>query len=333
MSADDKRFTIRPYRAGDETAILDLFEQSFYHRRPIEHWRWKFQHDPYGNERITLAFDADAQLVGQYTGYPVIFRDRGCDAVAHQIGDTMTAVSVRNVGRGPTSILARTTYDFYDRWCEGSVEFNYGFNVGNIQKFCERFLRIIRVESVPYVVRDLRTHPVSRISRWERYARGYHLELVSRPTREFDSFFDRVASQYGFLLRRDRQYLQWRYFDCPDIEYHLVAIRKWGHLAGWMVFRIRDGRFTLGDLLVDADFSDAFEVLLRHVVPSHPVESIEAWLPPRPDWFARLLELEKFERRQDPNDLALMCAPFVKAEAIARMRESLYYTWGDSDLF
>lgn len=333
MSADDKRFTIRTYQPGDETAILDLFEKSFYHRRPLEHWQWKFQHDPWGNERISLAFDAESELVGQYTGYPVVFRDHGRDGVAHQIGDTMTALSVRNVGRGPTSILARTTYDFYERWCEGRVDFNYGFNVGNIQKFCERFLRILRVESVPYVVRDLRRDPLRAIARWERYARGYQLELVARPDHEFDAFFDRVAPQYGFLLRRDREYLQWRYFDCPDIRYHVVAIRKWRHLVGWMVFRIRENRFTLGDLLLDADFPDALDVLLRHVVPSHPVDVIEAWLPARPLWLARLLEEQRFVRTQDPNDLALMCAPFVKADAVDRMRNSLYYTWGDSDLF
>ena len=40
-----------------------------------------------------------------------------------------------------------------------------------------------------------------------------------------------------------------------------------------------------------------------------------------------------FETRPEPQDLALMCVPFARPDAVARMREALYYTWGDSDLF
>src|ERR1051326_878621 len=43
-------------------------------------------------------------LVGHYAGYAVPFRMLDRDVLAHQIGDTMTDVSVRHVGRGPTSI-------------------------------------------------------------------------------------------------------------------------------------------------------------------------------------------------------------------------------------
>jgi hypothetical protein len=334
MSADSlSRFTVRTWRPGDEQPILDLFERSFFHRRSIESWRWKFQRNPYGNERITLAFNSDGGLVGQYTGYPVPFVVDGRDVIAHQIGDTMTDVSVRNVGRGPTSILARTTYDFYDTFCRGKVAFNYGFNVGNIQKFCERFLEIVRVESTPYRVRDLAAHPIVPISRWERMTRGYRLELVTAPGGEYDEFFKRVRGDYQFLVRRDRQYLQWRYFDCPDTTYFMVAIRKWHRLVGWIVYRIREDRFTLGDALFDPRFEDAPEVLLRHVVPSHPVTQVEGWFPARPRWFDLTLEDLHFEQRTDPHDLALMCSPFLLGDAVARMREKHYYTMGDSDLF
>ncbi len=334
MSAEPTpRFTVRAYESGDETQILELFRRSFFHERALQHWRWKFQRNPYGNERISLAFDANSGLVGQYTGYPVPFVMDGKDYVAHQIGDTMTDPAVRSVGRGRTSILARTTYDFYDRFCRDRVAFNYGFNVGNIQKFCERFLDILRVESVPYRVRDLATDPIDAISRRERLLRGYQLELVTKPGTEFDEFFRRVRAEYRFLVRRDRQYLQWRYFDCPDTTYRLVAIRKWTRLVGWIVFRVREDRFTIGDALFDRRFEDAPEVLLRHVVPSQPVNSMEGWFPARPEWFSRVLSDLRFESRPDPSDLALMCSPFEMGGAVERIRSSLYYTMGDSDLF
>src|SRR5687767_11360423 len=101
------RVETRPYRKGDETAILELFARSFPHApRSIEHFRWKYRENPFGNERISLTFD-EGRLVGHYAGYAVPFRAYGRDVLAHQIGDTMTDVAVRHIGRGPTSILGR----------------------------------------------------------------------------------------------------------------------------------------------------------------------------------------------------------------------------------
>ena len=124
----DARFTSRPSRAGDEEQILGLFARAFPHAsRGIEHFRWEYQRNPFGNEHISLTFDDAGRLVAQYAGYPVRMIDDDSELVAHQIGDIMTDRSVRQVGRGPTSILARTAQHFYDAFCSGRVAFNYGF--------------------------------------------------------------------------------------------------------------------------------------------------------------------------------------------------------------
>lgn len=320
----------RPYRDGDEQQILDLFARSFPHApRRIEHFRWKYRDDPFGNEHISLTFDDDARLVGHYSGYLVPFHAYGETILAHQIGDTMTDVSVRHIGRGPTSILGKTALDFYARFCEGRIAFNYGFNVANIQKFSLRFLRSDRVEPVTYRVAP----PPRALGAWERRLRGYHLELVRETTPEWDALFARVAGDYRFLVRRDARYVRWRYLDAPDTPYTIVAVRKWRRLVGWIVFRIRENRFTWGDALFDPRFPDAVEVALRHVVPSYPVDAIECWFPPRPQWFDALLTSLGFETRPEPQDLSVMCVPFTWTDVVERMRADLYYAWGDSDLF
>ncbi|MGZ7031461.1 MAG: GNAT family N-acetyltransferase [Thermoanaerobaculia bacterium] len=329
VPATSDRIEIRRYRAGDEAAILDLFERSFHRQRDLAHWEWKYRRDPYGAEHISLAFDA-SRLAGHYAGYPVPFRVAGRDVIAHQIGDTMTDPNVRHVGRGPTSVLGRTALHFYETFCEGQVAFNFGFNVSNIQKFSMRFLRSDRVFSIVYRVRPA---PLPRIGRVERWMRGYQLEVVREMTPEFDELFARVGDDYHFLVRRDAQYLRWRYLDCPDIPYVIVAIRKWRRLVGWVVYRIRDTRFTWGDALFDRRHPEAVSVALRHLVAAHPVDLVEGWFPHRPDWFDRILTDLGFEKRPEPQDLSLMCVPFTMADATARMRESLYYSMGDGDLF
>jgi hypothetical protein len=320
----------RPYREGDEQAILELFARSFPHApRPIEHFRWKYRENPAGNQRISLTFDEGKRLVGHYAGYAVPFRAYGRDVLAHQIGDTMTDVNVRHLGRGATSILGRTALDFYARFCEGRVAFNYGFNVANIQKFSLRFLRSDRVESVSYRT----AKPLPRLPRLQRWARGYQLELVRDTTPEWDQLFERASGDYRFLVRRDARYVRWRYLDAPGAGYSVVAVRKWRHLVGWIVFRIVGRQFQWGDALFDARFPDAVEVALRHVVPSYPVDQIAAWFPRRPNWFDETLRELGFDLRAEPQDLSVMCVPFTWPEVVERMRQDLYYSWGDSDLF
>lgn len=328
-----RRFTIRGYEPGDEAGILELFARSFHQPRTVEHWRWKFQEDPWGREHITLAFDETGSLVGHYAGYPVPFRCYGTDLVAHQIGDTMTDPAVRHVGRGLTGILGRTATHFYETFCKGQVAFNYGFNVSNIQKFSLRFLRSDRVEPVTYRRRDLRERPLAALGRLERYARGVQLQLVRVVDRGWDELFHRVAPQYGFLVRRDAAYVEWRYLRCPGIQYIVVAIRKWGRLVGWLVFRMRGSVMTIGDLLLDADHADVLEPALRHLAHVYRAEAIEGWFPPRPRWLSDVLSELGFETLPEPQDLSVMCVPFVMADATDRMRQSLYYTMGDSDLF
>lgn len=330
----DEVFTVRAYREGDEKAILDLFARSFPHaQRTVEQFAWKYRRNPFGNEHISLTFDPDGQLVGHYAGYVVPFRRDGADFVAHQIGDTMTAVGVRHIGRGPTGILGRTALNFYETFCERKIAFNYGFNVANIQKFSLRFLRSDRVEPVAYRIRDLRANPLATLRRWQRWARGYSLEVVRETTPEWDALFDRVAGAYRFLVRRNADYVRWRYLECPGAPYLVVAIRKWGHLAGWAALRVRERSLQWGDALFDPRFEDAAEVLLRHVVPSHDVDRIEGWFPARPAWFDAILRDLRFASPPEPQDLSVMCVPFVFEDASAAVGRELYYTWGDSDLF
>jgi len=332
MPAD--RFAIRRYQPGDETAILELFGRSFHGTRTVDDWRWKYEQDPYGAHRISVAFD-DRTLVAHYGAYPVSYRDGARDVIAHQIGDTMTDPSIRHIGRGPTSVLGRTAAHFYDTFCEGQVAFNYGFNVSNIQKFSMRFLRAQRAEDVAYRARDMRVDPLKPLGRLEKYARGIQLEVVRTVSTEWDELFDRASCQYGFLARRDARYVSWRYLSRPDVTYFVVAIRKWRRLAGWLVFLVRPNpdRLLIIDLFVDPDQADVIEPALRHLAAVYRVGLVETWCPSRPRWMGELMETLHIVRLREPSDLGVMCVPFLDPDAPGRMRESLYYTMGDSDLF
>jgi hypothetical protein len=326
-------FTLTSFRDGDEGAILDLFARSFHVARSRAHYEWEYGRSPFGNRHVSVARDAGGRIVAHYAGYVVPLVDGSSSFDAHQIGDVMTDQSVRHVGRGPSAILGRTAGHFYDHFCRGRVGFNYGFTTGTHRKFTVRFLSSDIVEPVPYVRRELRGDPLAPLSRLEKRAKGYSLELVDRTGDEWDAFFRRVAPAYGMLVRRGSDWVRWRYLESPDIDYVVVAVRKWGLLAGWSAFRLRGESLLWGDALFDPHWPDAPAILLRHMAAVYPVTRIEAWFPPRPSWFASVLGELRFVSAPEPQDLALMCVPFTIPDATRRMRESLYYTMGDSDLF
>jgi hypothetical protein len=327
---DDARFIARAYQPGDEAAILELFAQSFHRQQSPEHFRWKYLQNPYGNQHISMALAADGSLVGHYAGYPVSYVDRQREMIAHQIADLMTDRSIRHIGRGRTSVFGRTALHFYATFCEGKVAFNYGFNTATSKAFAIRFLNADCVEPVAYWQRDT---ALPRIARRQRWPRGFQLQVVTEIGEEYDRLFARAAPAYRFLVKRDARYLRWRYLQCPEPGYFMVAIRKWRRLVGWSVFRLGDHRLTWGDALFDPRHADAVEVLLRHVAPNYPVDRIEAWFPPRPRWFIDAVARLGLTPAREPQNLSLMCVPFTLPDATARMREALYYTMGDSDLF
>ncbi|HEX2645337.1 MAG TPA: hypothetical protein VHU81_20230, partial [Thermoanaerobaculia bacterium] len=278
---------VTEYQEGDEAAILALFRGSFHVERTLERWRWEYAENPYGNRVISEAFAEDGALVAHYAAYPVRFhRERpGGDGpdnpaetlLAQQVGDTMTAPEVRKIGRGPTSVLARTVRHFYARFCAGRIAFNYGFNTGNIQRFSMSFVRARRIEDVPFRVRAVQGEgvPPLRPPRWlVRKLGGYRVERVTaieESDGRWDELFERVRGSYGFLIERDARYLGWRYARCPDPQYFIYAVFRRRRLIGWGVFRQLGDRLFWGDALFDPRYPEAARLLLAQVLaePAH----------------------------------------------------------------
>jgi hypothetical protein len=332
---------MRAARDGDEAAILELFERSFHVGRSVEHWRWKYRRNPYGNGRITVATDAAGELLGQYCAYPVRLHHAGAVVPIHQVGDTMTARAARGIGRGPTSVLARMARHFYAAFCTGRVACNYGFNTGNIQQLSIRFVGAHKAAEVSYLERPAGAARPGG-GRLRRLLGGYRVREAAATDLEgplgarFDALFEDCRSAYGSLVERDARYLRWRYLERPDLRYRMLLVERRGRLVGWGVFDRRDLELAWGDALFLPEHADAASELLDAAVGAagEPrVERVVAWFPPHPRWWRAVLTALGFATRPEPQALGLMVVPFLDAEAPRWMGSSWYYTWGDSDLF
>ena len=333
-------YIVRSFRTGDEHQILKLFETCFGVPRGKEHWEWKYLNNPWGGRKISLAFASDGNLVAHYSGYPSVFYDANSGApkelLGLQIGDTMTAPRARQVGRRSTTLLHRVMRHHFAHFCENHVGLNYGFNTGKIQRY---YLRLVEgsqfFEAAPFMVLDLKGSAASALHKLSVETR-YDVTRVLQIDEQWATLFDRVAVDYGMLVRRDTRYVLWRYLECPDVDYRLYAIRYANRLVGWSVFRQQDDKLIWGDGLFDRAHPDAFGTVLACVLerPEHAsTRQVEGWFSARPEWWRDVIRGLGFEDRPEPDRLGMIYKPFVAPDPGVRFRSSLYYTKGDSDLF
>src|SRR5213594_2611005 len=113
-------WSIRAYCAGDEGALVALFERVFGRSISEAHWRWKLKQPPSPVENVWLAVDED-RPVFHYAGIPTRYRLPAGEVTAMVSVDTMTAPEFQR--RGLLSAVGRHVYD---TWRAAGVPFVIG---------------------------------------------------------------------------------------------------------------------------------------------------------------------------------------------------------------
>ncbi len=331
--------SMMPYNEGDEERILPMFNEIFNTNRTMEHWRWKFRDNPFGNLKIAMAVTEEDEVAAHYCGYPVPFyssMDEPREFLSYQIGDTMTSLDFRgNLALGEASVLNRVTKFFYYKYCIDEVPFNYGYNTGKIRKIGERFLQYEYTSPVPYQVLNLKKKKPKGLSGIKTFLSGFSVEPVSEIGQEYDSFFEKVRDDYGMLVKRTSSYLKWRYLDCPEGVHRFFAVKRFGRLVGWSVFIKRDDVQIWGDSLFDKRYSGAVNFMLDYLAKHffRDMARIEGWFSPVPVWWTEILRDVGFEAVEEPNNLAPTFKIFETPFSTDLFENNLYYAMGDSDLF
>jgi rRNA processing protein Gar1 len=62
-------------------------------------------------------------------------------------------------------------------------------------------------------------------------------ETINCFKKNINSFFKRVSSQYDFIICRDKDYLNWRYFHYPFYKYTVITALKNKKILGYIVVR------------------------------------------------------------------------------------------------
>ena len=167
-------------------------------------------------------------------------------------------------------------------------------------------------------------------SKWTR-------EIVSLDIDALSKFWNVVKHKTPIMVARTPRYLQWRYFDCPNIKYSMFVAEKDELLAGFMVVRFRREkdftRCTLIDFLsTEMNSLDEHEVmrdLIRHCL-NYAAESgadiVDGWIPHQ---YANDFKSVGFRSRG--TNLGWVVYSSVPQRSVYTNRANYYLTMGDSD--
>ena len=335
--------TVREWRPGDETGILDLFRRVFGVERSVEHWRWKFLDNPAGRE-VLVAVDRDGRIAGQFAALPNRARIEGRDAMLSQLLDHMVDPALHR--RGAYATMARAFHRRFVATAPGTTW--YGFNLEEIHRIQRGLYDMQAVAPVETwslsSTAQAGTGGACHASR--SLAARFHdalvaVERVERFPAEVDGLWARARVRYPVAVERDARYLGWRYADCPDVDYALLLARHRAtqHPLGLLVLRPgwpHDSLAAVVDWVVppSSTANAAWRALLdraRAIARESGLPVLRAWLP------ATSPDREILARR----GFATGASPFLTSlwedgetrRPNAAVRRAWHYTMGDTDIF
>lgn len=327
------RWIIRPYQPGDEGAILDLFRRVFGVDRSLEHWRWKFQDNPFGLY-VRVAETPSGELIGHYGTLPVLMKWGDRSLILTQIIDVMVDPQSRRGLKRPGLFAALSEYSIASIGSPGRASGGYGFPTPEHLRIGRRASGYISLHPVQTLVKDLNSGQGKGGQRaWLLAA-----EELLRFGAELDCLWQRCQQGPSVGIIRDARYMNWRYVERPDVTYRLLAARRRlsGSLEGTAVLRLGWGDQPIAclvDWLVPAGAVGVAKVLLGHcesVARDAGMTQMQAWFPLYA-WPHHFL----FDHGYRPvptiyHFIALSTSPEVSIEWA---KERWYYTMGDSDIY
>jgi GNAT superfamily N-acetyltransferase len=357
-----EEFGVRPYRPGDETRIIELFERTF--GRPMgrgenaEHWKWEFLSNPSGRVAVLLA-ECGPRLAAQYAVLPLRVQMNGVVRDAALSLDTATDPDFR--GRGLFPRLARQLYS--DLAADGFAAV-FGFPNAASAPIFFRKLGWAELAPFPLLVK-LSPGAVARVlaskgtpgrfaapfakavwSVMNRRVRAVPRSFESEPVADFpeesDALWERARTGKRICVVRDRRYLSWRYSRHPDGVYRSHVLRERGSLVGSLVMLVEE-RFSLRsafvmDLLAEEsrpDVAAALVSLAESRAQAEGAEIVSGLMFPGTVAYGalRAAGFIPVPRRFLPQEVHFGVCPLAPGadESLLRTRSNWYVTWGDAD--
>lgn len=311
---------LRKYKSKDEEQILDLFEVVFKKKMSADFWRWRFK-DNVLNETTVRVVEESKKIIAHYASSPVNFL---IDNVTMKVALSMTTMThPEHNGKGYFKCLA---VDLFSDLQTNGYAFIYGFPNLNSHFGFVNSLAWKDVERVP-VLQLKETVFEDMIS----FETSLKFNSIDSFTEQHFLLFDQYTSNYRIKLKRDAQYLNWRYKEHPENKYLCF-----GDSNSFVVYKIYDNagcvEIDICEWILPPDMN-YIKAVFSHILKvsalaNFTVKAINLWLPLNDP---RHLLLEKIGFSFGKNFTFLAYRPLGLNPGSSL--SDWYYSFGDSDIY
>ena len=313
---NSENIIIRDYKEGDEKQIVRLFQEVFGKEISIEQWRWKYFVPGNGKIYSKVAEAGFHGIVGHAGAIPLKGVFKNTPIQFFQIVDVMVHPEKRgflgrkNIFDNMMKILfEEIRKEFPDVFC-------YGFP--GIRPFMlgKRIKVYDQIELASEITKRLHRSLLSL----------YKVQLIAWDDDRLESLWTKFSKFFPLSLIKDNRYLNWRYATNPFFSYQLFGIFMLGKLKGWVVTKDSDNNTFIVDILAEPKRSLGILKALENHLIFRGKKNICFWLPER--W-------SKHIKGYTANGTQVVVTNMIWKLPLATstVKENLYYTMGDADIF
>jgi hypothetical protein len=322
-------FYLRPYRDEDMEQVKSLWNRAFNQTMDPRVWRWKFHDCPFGRQTM-VCFTEDHIPIAMYAGIPVRANWEGRSICMTQVIDSMSHPAYRHLTQGRRGLFIQTAEHFYDTYDNGpEPSFFYGFPG---KRHCKLGAMLLHYSSLPGGAAYLEAHLSKSSSPFFRFS-SKKVERQRHASDELDELCNKAARYYPFSVVRDAQFMRWRFFDRPDVDYHVYAHRTGKGLSACAVVRFDTDAATVVDILALPDenaLRDIFRVIGSQCRKKR-IRTLKTWLPAN-HFIAGMVQRQGFRVRKEPLGIVPTIRTFMPGLDSDYAAANIYYTMADTDL-
>lgn len=296
--------TIRAADRGDAQGIIDLMTGAMdwpgflHHGSKMEFWQWRYADNPRGFTTEVVA-SCDGKVCAHAASLPT---DLVVSEMVHrgaQYSDLLTREDVR--GRG---IMESAVPKLHDLNHAKGVEVEFAFpsvagekvvrkagfvdlpvQMGQYELIADpdRFFGNVKFGGIKKIA-----YSGIKVLKGNKVRDDPTLEVVESTTfpEDTEALVARFQKAFTFVLRRDLEYLRWRYAEPRGGHFRLLFARRGGATVGFMVLRpyTIEGRayMDIADLVAEVGDGAAISALVREgtrVCREEGSSLIQTWLP------------------------------------------------------
>lgn len=265
---------IRPYIKGDETLIMDLDKRelpSRWNPRTIKNWQWKFTNqNPAGKSFVWVA-ENQGELIAHFAAVPYRLKVFDIEILgSHSIG---SLVDKRYQNRGLIKFVGDR---MFEDLVASKVLVTWGFpnhRAHEIQKVFLGYKDLILFNNWLIEGQKIKIQDVIGFKEIKEFDKS------------FDQFWEFCKNDYDILIKRNSNYLNWRYLQRPDQRYFPHALIENKELKGYVVLKIFQEVNLLRGHIVDIFAAKEDSLTLSKLINGalgffkrHSVHEVTSWI-------------------------------------------------------